>query len=112
MGQIAELCANPVAFESTELIQHILMFLSRSEDLSKHVDSFMQMLSLVQLKEGAEFVLAPFLPDELRGDNFFRCFPWQFLVHNFLQYCVLPSWTKTYFWKLFSPFLFLFTAGT
>ncbi|KAI3444740.1 hypothetical protein Pfo_001405 [Paulownia fortunei] len=72
MGQIAELCANPVAFESTELIQHILMFLSRSEGLSKHVDSFMQMLSLVQLKEGAQFILAPFLPDELRGEKFFR----------------------------------------
>ncbi|KAL8500295.1 hypothetical protein ACS0TY_020046 [Phlomoides rotata] len=72
MGQIAELCANPVAFNSTELIQHILMFLSRSEGLSKHVDSFMQMLSLIQLEEGAHFVLAPFLPDELRGDNFFR----------------------------------------
>ncbi|XP_011090133.1 CCR4-NOT transcription complex subunit 1 isoform X2 [Sesamum indicum] len=72
MGQIAELCANPVVFESTELIQQILMFLNRSEGLSKHVDSFMQMLSLVQLKEGAKFILAPFLPDEQREDNFFR----------------------------------------
>lgn len=80
MGQIAELCANPVAFNSTELIQHILMFLSRSEGLSKHVDSFMQMLSLIQLEEGSHFVLAPFLPDELRGDNFFRYFYWTFLV--------------------------------
>ncbi|KAK4414642.1 CCR4-NOT transcription complex subunit [Sesamum alatum] len=72
MGQIAELCANPVVFESTELIQQILMFLNRSEGLSKHVDSFMQMLSLIQLKDGAKFILAPFLPDELREDNFFR----------------------------------------
>ncbi|KAL0425803.1 UNVERIFIED_CONTAM: CCR4-NOT transcription complex subunit [Sesamum radiatum] len=72
MGQIAELCANPMVFESTELIQQILMFLNRSEGLSKHVDSFMQMLSLVQLKEGAKFILAPFLPDELCEDNFFR----------------------------------------
>ncbi|KAL2234042.1 UNVERIFIED_CONTAM: CCR4-NOT transcription complex subunit 1 [Sesamum indicum] len=58
MGQIAELCANPVVFESTELIQQILMFLNRSEGLSKH--------------EGAKFILAPFLPDEQREDNFFR----------------------------------------
>ncbi|KAL0429074.1 UNVERIFIED_CONTAM: CCR4-NOT transcription complex subunit, partial [Sesamum radiatum] len=72
MSQIAELCANPMVFESTELIQQILMFLNRSEGLSKHVDSFMQMLSLIQLKEGAKFILAPFLPDELREDNFFR----------------------------------------
>lgn len=82
MSQITELCANPVAFESTELIQHILVFLSRSEGLSKHVDSFMQMLSLVQLKDGAQFVITPFLHDELRGDNFFRCLTWQFLVHK------------------------------
>ncbi|PIN21929.1 hypothetical protein CDL12_05383 [Handroanthus impetiginosus] len=72
MGQIAEFCANPVALESTDLIQQILMFLSRSEGLSKHVDSFMQMLSLVQLKEETQFILAPFLHDELREDNFFR----------------------------------------
>ncbi|KAL9175940.1 hypothetical protein ABFS82_02G145600 [Erythranthe guttata] len=72
MGQIAELCANPVALKSTELIQHILMFLSQSEGLFKHVDSFMQMLSLVQLKDGSQFILAPILPDEIREDNFFR----------------------------------------
>ncbi|XP_057807321.1 uncharacterized protein LOC131021995 isoform X2 [Salvia miltiorrhiza] len=72
MSQITELCANPVALESTELIQHILVLLSRSEGLSKHVDSFMQMLSLVQLKDGAQFVITPFLHDELHGDNFFR----------------------------------------
>ncbi|GFP80906.1 ccr4-not transcription complex subunit 1 [Phtheirospermum japonicum] len=72
MAQIAEMCANPVAFESTEQIQHIIMFLSRSEGLSNHVDSFMQMLSLVQFKDGSQFILAPFLPDGLRADNFFR----------------------------------------
>ncbi|CAA0842704.1 transcription regulators [Striga hermonthica] len=72
MNQIAELCANPEAFESTEKIQHIIMFLSRSEGLSKHVDSFMQMLSLVRLRDGAQFILAPFLPDELRAENLFR----------------------------------------
>lgn len=82
MSQIEELCANPVALDSTELIQHILMFLSRSEGLSKHVDSFMRMLSLVQLTEGAQFIITPFLPDELRGDNLFRCFTQQFLVHK------------------------------
>ncbi|GER44883.1 transcription regulators [Striga asiatica] len=74
MNQIAELCvcANPEAFESTEKIQNIIMFLNRSEGLSKHVDSFMQMLSLVRLKDGAQFILAPFLPDKVRAENFFR----------------------------------------
>ncbi|XP_047937913.1 CCR4-NOT transcription complex subunit 1 isoform X1 [Salvia hispanica] len=72
MSQITELCANPVAFESSKLIHHILVFLSRSEGLSKHVDSFMQMLFLVQPKDGAQFVIIPFLHDELLEDNFFR----------------------------------------
>ncbi|XP_047948828.1 CCR4-NOT transcription complex subunit 1-like [Salvia hispanica] len=72
LSQITELCANPVAFESTEIIQHILVLLSRSEGLSKHLDSFLQMLSLVQLKAETQFVITPFLHDELRGDNFFR----------------------------------------
>ncbi|XP_051134130.1 uncharacterized protein LOC127253505 [Andrographis paniculata] len=72
MNQLAELSANPVPFESTELVQNILMFLSRSEGLAKYVDSFMQMLSLVQLKEGDQFVLVPFLPEDQRSDNFFR----------------------------------------
>ena len=82
MSQITELCANPVAFESSKLIHHILVFLSRSEGLSKHVDSFMQMLFLVQPKDGAQFVIIPFLHDELLEDNFFRCFPCLFLVHK------------------------------
>lgn len=72
MGQIAELCANPVAWDSTDLIQHILVFLNRSESLSKHVDSFVQMLSLFQLSEETQFILAPFLSSELREANFFR----------------------------------------
>lgn len=74
MSQITELCANPVSFESAELIQHILMFLSRSEGLSEHVDSFMQMLSLVKLKEESQFVITPSFPDELCGNNIFRFF--------------------------------------
>ncbi|KAL2491080.1 transcription regulator [Abeliophyllum distichum] len=72
MGQIAELSANSVAWDSTDLIQHILVFLNRSEGLSKHVDSFVQMLSLLQLKEETQFILAPFLSSELREANFFR----------------------------------------
>ncbi|KAL3814967.1 hypothetical protein ACJIZ3_016235 [Penstemon smallii] len=72
MSQIAELCSNPMALESTDLIQRMLMFLNHSEGLSKYVDSFMQMLSLMPLKEEAQFILAPFLPDEVRQVNFFR----------------------------------------
>ncbi|CAA2972771.1 Hypothetical predicted protein [Olea europaea subsp. europaea] len=70
--QIAELCANPMVLDSTGLIQHILMSLNQSDGLSKHVDSYTQMLPLLQLKEGAQFILTPFLSDELQETNFFR----------------------------------------
>lgn len=72
MAQIEELCANPVLLNSSEQIQNIVMFLQRSEALSKHVDSFMQMLSFVQSNDVAPFVLTPFLSDELREANFLR----------------------------------------
>ncbi|KAL7203784.1 hypothetical protein ACSBR2_016943 [Camellia fascicularis] len=74
MAQIGELFASHACVDSAEQIQNIFMFLHRSEGLSKHVDSFMQMLSLVQLNEGDRFILAPFLLDELREATFLRNF--------------------------------------
>lgn len=72
MAQIQEFCANPVLVNSSEQIQNIVMFLQRSEGLSKHVDFFMQMLSLVMSNEVTPFVLSPLFPDELREDYFLR----------------------------------------
>lgn len=72
VAKIGELCANPTSVDSAEIIQGVLMFLNRSEGLSMHVDSFMQMLSLVQLKDDSEFILAPLLSDELREANLLR----------------------------------------
>ncbi|KAK9274352.1 hypothetical protein L1049_019166 [Liquidambar formosana] len=72
MAQIEELCANPVSLNSAKQIQNMIMFLHQSEGLSKHVDSFKQMLSCVPLKEGASFILAPLLSDELREANLMR----------------------------------------
>ena len=73
MAQIERLCETPVDRMSSEKIQSIVIFLQRSEGLSKHVDSFMQMLSLLQLKEDeSSFVLSPLLSDELRDANFLR----------------------------------------
>ncbi|XP_059651610.1 uncharacterized protein LOC132299153 [Cornus florida] len=72
IAQIKDLCANHVSVDSAEQIQNIIMFIHQSESLSRHVDSFMQMLSLVQLKDGAQFILAPLLSDEFREANFFR----------------------------------------
>ncbi|KAF7825292.1 CCR4-NOT transcription complex subunit 1 isoform X1 [Senna tora] len=72
VAQIEELCANPSSLSCSEQIQNIVLFLNRSEGLSKHVDSFMQMLSLVQLEETPPFVLTPLLPDEMHETNFLR----------------------------------------
>ncbi|KAJ6722687.1 CCR4-NOT TRANSCRIPTION COMPLEX [Salix koriyanagi] len=72
MAQIEELCANPVPINSVDQIQNIVMFLQRSEGLSKHVDSFMQMMSLMQSKNVTPFVLTPLISDELREANFWR----------------------------------------
>ncbi|XVF33558.1 hypothetical protein REPUB_Repub17cG0178700 [Reevesia pubescens] len=72
MAQIEELHSNPTSFDSSEQIQNIVMFLQCSDALSKHVDFFMQMLSLVQAKDVAQFVLTPILSDELCEANFLR----------------------------------------
>ncbi|XP_060964127.1 uncharacterized protein LOC133033427 isoform X2 [Cannabis sativa] len=72
MAQIEELCANPVALNSSEQILNIIMFLQQSEGLSKHVDSFIQMLSLVQPKDVSQFVLTPSVSDEQREANFLK----------------------------------------
>ncbi|KAM2851406.1 hypothetical protein PS2_027535 [Malus domestica] len=70
MAQIQKLCENANVMNSSEQIHNIVMFLHRSEGLSKHVDSFMQMLSLLQLKDDSFSVLTPLLSDELRDANF------------------------------------------
>ncbi|TYH38529.1 hypothetical protein ES332_D12G116000v1 [Gossypium tomentosum] len=72
MAQIEELQSNPACPDSSMQIQNMVMFLQCSSAFSKHVDSFMQMLSLVQAKDVAQFVLTPILSDELREANFLR----------------------------------------
>lgn len=66
MGQIEELCGNPASIGSPEKIQNIIMFLYRSEGLAKHVDSFMQMLSLMDPSERTPLILAPLLSNNLQ----------------------------------------------
>ncbi|KHG27375.1 CCR4-NOT transcription complex subunit 1 [Gossypium arboreum] len=72
MAQIEELQSNPACPDSSMQIQNMVMFLQCSSAFSRHVDSFMQMLSLVQAKDVAQFVLTPILSDELREANFLR----------------------------------------
>ncbi|XP_043718243.1 CCR4-NOT transcription complex subunit 1-like isoform X3 [Telopea speciosissima] len=66
MYQIEEWCAHPTSVDFHGQIQNIVMFLHQSEGLVKHVDSFMRMLSLMQLKD-ISFVLDPFISDDLHG---------------------------------------------
>ncbi|KAJ0100167.1 hypothetical protein Patl1_19850 [Pistacia atlantica] len=80
MGQIEELCGNPASIGSAEKIQNIIIFLYRSEGLAKHVDSFMQMLSLMDPKERTPLILAPLLSSNLQEarslgnlDTFYGC---------------------------------------
>ncbi|KAF5732911.1 Ccr4-not transcription complex putative isoform 1 [Tripterygium wilfordii] len=72
MAQIEELSAKRGLLNSSEQFQSILMFLQRSEGLSKHVDYFVQMLSLLQSEDANSFVLTPLLSDEMREANFSR----------------------------------------
>ncbi|KAL8091899.1 uncharacterized protein LOC141692281 isoform X1 [Apium graveolens] len=72
INQIAQLCSNHESLESAEQIQNILIFLNQTEGLSEHVDSFMEIPSLVHLKDDSEFILSPLITDELREANFFR----------------------------------------
>ncbi|KAK3221045.1 hypothetical protein Dsin_015015 [Dipteronia sinensis] len=52
---------------------HVLVSVRASEGLAKHVDSFMQMLSLMDPKERTPLILAPLLSDSLLETN--RPFP-------------------------------------
>ena len=72
MAQIGELFASHSRVDSTEQVQNIFMFLRRSGGLSKHEDSFMQMLSLLKMKDHDQFILAPLLSDELHDTIFLR----------------------------------------
>lgn len=65
MGQIEKLMENPISIDSAEQIQNIIMFLYRFEGLTKYVDSFVQMLSLVDPKESTPLILTPLFSDSL-----------------------------------------------
>ncbi|KAL5812656.1 hypothetical protein ACOSQ3_027606 [Xanthoceras sorbifolium] len=71
IGQIEKLRENHASVDSVEQIQNIIMFLYRSEGLAKHVDSFMQMLSLMDPKERNPLILAPLLSDSLLETTMF-----------------------------------------
>ncbi|KAL1213558.1 hypothetical protein V5N11_000630 [Cardamine amara subsp. amara] len=72
MAEIERLCASPLQIESAEQIQTIVPFLQLSEDLSKHLDSFIQILSSSQSSDQLHFVSKPILPVEVHEADVFR----------------------------------------
>ncbi|KAI8563947.1 hypothetical protein RHMOL_Rhmol03G0148400 [Rhododendron molle] len=77
MGQIDQLLRSSAVLESAEQIQNVLMFLDRSEGLSKHVDSFMQMLYLMEPKGRTPLIFSPLQThdtvDARNMDLFYGC---------------------------------------
>ncbi|XP_022553233.2 CCR4-NOT transcription complex subunit 1 isoform X1 [Brassica napus] len=61
LAEIEQLCANNGQVESTEQIQNVVLFLQTSEDLSGHLESFLQLLSSSQPRDDLSFALTPLL---------------------------------------------------
>lgn len=72
MTQIEELCATNGSLHTSDYVQDVLLYLNKSEVLSRHVDSFMQLLSLVDDDKDSGFILAPLISDELHGSKLLR----------------------------------------
>lgn len=89
MTQIEELCLNPTSEVSHDQIQNIVTFLSRSEGLAKHVDSFIKMLSLLQLKESTPLLLAPVLMGDLSEVDSLRYFSLGVLSSLTISICLI-----------------------
>ncbi|KAI8563985.1 hypothetical protein RHMOL_Rhmol03G0150100 [Rhododendron molle] len=77
MGQIDQLLRSSAVLESAEQIQNVLMFLDRSEGLSKHVDPFMQILYLMEPKGRTPLIFSPLQThdtvDARNMDLFYGC---------------------------------------
>lgn len=118
MTQIEELCGNPTSEVSHDQIQNIVMFLSRSDSLAKHVDSFIKMLSLLQLKESTPLLLAPVLIGDLSEVDSLRYHFWRssfltistLLINSCLNYCVVQLLPGNSFF-FFPCFLILFVIA-
>ncbi|KAG8092529.1 hypothetical protein GUJ93_ZPchr0012g21276 [Zizania palustris] len=57
--QIKELCSNPAQVMSNDQIHDIVVFLHETDGLSKHMDSFTNIISLLKVKERQFFVPVP-----------------------------------------------------
>ncbi|CAH2039394.1 unnamed protein product [Thlaspi arvense] len=72
LAQIDQLCTNAGQIESTEQVQNVILFLQKSEDLSRNLDSFIQFLSSAQPRDDFSFALSPILSQEVHEADVFR----------------------------------------
>ena len=86
IAQIEDLTTNPNLVVSNEQIQDIILFLCRSEGLSKHVDSFTKILLLIPHNQSSFFVQAPILTDDISSMNSLRYIPLISLEEFILKY--------------------------
>ncbi|EOA39181.1 hypothetical protein CARUB_v10012145mg [Capsella rubella] len=71
LAEIEELCANTGQIGSTEQIQNVLLFLQKYEDLSRHLDSFIQILSnSAHPSDEFSFALSPIFSEVHEADVF------------------------------------------
>uniref|UniRef100_A0A0E0F0Y1 CCR4-Not complex component Not1 C-terminal domain-containing protein n=1 Tax=Oryza meridionalis TaxID=40149 RepID=A0A0E0F0Y1_9ORYZ len=59
IAEIEEICANPAHVLTNDQIHDIVVFLHQTDGLSKHVDSFTNIISLLNVKEMPFYVPAP-----------------------------------------------------
>uniref|UniRef100_A0A0D9XMB8 CCR4-Not complex component Not1 C-terminal domain-containing protein n=1 Tax=Leersia perrieri TaxID=77586 RepID=A0A0D9XMB8_9ORYZ len=64
ISHIEELCANPTHVLSNDQIHEIVVFLHQTDGLSKHMDSFTNIISLLKVKERPFYV-----PDPIKEGN-------------------------------------------
>lgn len=69
MAQFEELYATHASLDTADCVHKFLRFLEQSEVLSKHADSFMQMILQVWLNENSGFILAPQHSDQLHDSK-------------------------------------------
>ncbi|XP_062201118.1 uncharacterized protein LOC133903692 isoform X2 [Phragmites australis] len=72
IAQIEELCSNHAHSVSNDRIQEIVMFLHQTDGLSKHMDSFTNIVSLLNVKERPFYVPVPLKEVNADPANSFR----------------------------------------
>lgn len=105
IAEIEEICANPAHVLTNDQIHDIVVFLHQTDGLSKHMDSFTNIISLLNVKEMPFYVPAPIKEGNARPTIssrfeefllFTLCFIFNFAL---LMHISLPFWHLTGTWN-------------